>query len=684
MRWNSAVGRATGLPGAMALRYPASVRGFDEISSAALRRGEKPLLSAQVRRQRDRASCTHIPATLLSLLLFLPAGAAAEEPPERSLLHEPVPDSPGRAGPPAPRTAEPRLEPAPLDRLQGEVAPAPPGELLWPAAAAQPSDQPQLPEAILLDGLGLHPPDEGPLPSAEELPYQARPPAGGAAGNAAGTSRDPVARLDRLTGPDGLLTYHEVFNPAVAPFKRDASYDRVVDDESLTISTDAPPEQLAVGPPRAAGGELFWGSLVARLTGGEPVPIPSVAADARILAYRTDPSVGLTFFRDVAGNFSVRPQSPFSGAVRLIFLGEAPSTAFGGPVPDFALDRIPAALRPRVPLPVRQKAATVLRLLGITAATRPRDALFLLVEHFRSFTAGPPPPVEAGASTYLDLTLARRGVCRHRAMAFVITAQSFGLPAHYVHNEAHAFAEVYLPGGGWRRIDLGGASAGLQIRNGMGRIPHQPRLADPFPRPEAYTSSYSVEPFAPARSRSSTGSAEGPGGGGEDGGDEGEAAPAGTSGAGDPRLRSRAAARAPGEAGSGGATRHGPGSRADGGYMVAGPADGGTATTPQPPHLSPPPARPAPWSVVLARASPRTFRGEAAQVAGTVQGEDGTAIPGAVVALLLLRPGRSTMLLGLLHGDEQGRFAGTVPIPADLAPGGYEIEAVDGRPWLGE
>jgi hypothetical protein len=74
---------------------------------------------------------------------------------------------------------------------------------------------------------------------------------------------------------------------------------------------------------------------------------------------------------------------------------------------------------------------------------------------------------------YLDLALARKGVCRHRAFAFLVTALNVGIPTRLIHNEAHAWVEVH-DGSRWRRIDLGGAAAELaQISQGD-RPSHQP------------------------------------------------------------------------------------------------------------------------------------------------------------------------------------------------------------------
>src|SRR5262249_50796144 len=91
---------------------------------------------------------------------------------------------------------------------------------------------------------------------------------------------------------------------------------------------------------------------------------------------------------------------------------------------------------------------------------------------------------------YLDLAYSKRGVCRHRAFAFVLTANAAGIPARYVTNEAHAFVEVRVPDRGWIRIDLGGAASELEVANASEKAIYRPRAPDPSPRPERYGESY--------------------------------------------------------------------------------------------------------------------------------------------------------------------------------------------------
>jgi hypothetical protein len=114
---------------------------------------------------------------------------------------------------------------------------------------------------------------------------------------------------------------------------------------------------------------------------------------------------------------------------------------------------------------------------------RPRDAIAKLVQYFRGFTESDDPPRGRG-SVYLDLALSKKGVCRHRSFAFMVTAQSLGIPARMILNEAHAWVEVH-DGSLWRRIDLGGAGRLALTPSQSNEAGAQYRaLPDPFGWPQ--------------------------------------------------------------------------------------------------------------------------------------------------------------------------------------------------------
>jgi len=93
------------------------------------------------------------------------------------------------------------------------------------------------------------------------------------------------------------------------------------------------------------------------------------------------------------------------------------------------------------------------------------------------------PPLLGADPVDAFLFTTRRGFCEHYAAAFVVLMRSAGIPARVVtgylggeynplgdywlvrQSDAHAWAEVWLPGGGWRRVDPTAAVA-------PGRIEH--------------------------------------------------------------------------------------------------------------------------------------------------------------------------------------------------------------------
>ncbi|MBI5607597.1 MAG: transglutaminase domain-containing protein [Deltaproteobacteria bacterium] len=376
-------------------------------------------------------------AGVAALTLLALGGQAA---PLGALLHEPLPE--GVAS--APRSDQ--IEPGP----------------------ATPGGDSDLPEAILTAQGRIEKPktDEPGVPT-----YQPRPP--------------PRVGLDRRTGADLDLHYQVVFDPAVAPFKREHAFDRVRDDLTLDRSGQGQ-RALATGQAPRADHELFWGHLRVKLVSGQSVALPSVAPTSRILQWQAVPPQALEFSRDDAGNYSV--SGPHDAEVDLRFLMDAPSTYFAAPLGRWRGDDDPE--RPALSPVLQARAQKLWPALGLGPGQDRAGQLTRLVEYFRSYEPGEPPP--STGDDLADLVLAKKGVCRHRTLAFVVLCHSLGIAAHYVMNDAHAFAEVWAPdasgAGHWLRVDLGGGADSLELHAATGKHLHQPQFGDPFPRPEAYTS----------------------------------------------------------------------------------------------------------------------------------------------------------------------------------------------------
>lgn len=309
--------------------------------------------------------------------------------------------------------------------------------------------------------------------------------------------RETSMTPDSNTGADGTLRYASVFNPDVLPFKRMSSFDGVADTYKLHVRST-----VQVGVPVRGTRDTdktrdrFWGSLMIELQPGREVPLPSVAPDMRILSYEVKPKIRLEFSKDGADNFFVRSADPsVSGAYRLVFFVDAdagyfaPSLPTGGRrfTPRMVETMAPNGVRPQLPAPVRKNAEITLERLRVNRDMELGQVFNALVGYFRAFEAKQMPTT---GDIYRDLCDNQAGVCRHRAFAFMITANAVGIPTRYVQNEAHAFVEVWFPERDWQRIDLGGAALRMEVTGANDKTLHRPRAEDPFAKPSQYRNNY--------------------------------------------------------------------------------------------------------------------------------------------------------------------------------------------------
>jgi transglutaminase-like putative cysteine protease len=307
--------------------------------------------------------------------------------------------------------------------------------------------------------------------------------------------RQTSMRPDGNTGPDDTLHYVSVFNPDVLPFKRMSALDGVADDYTLKIAHTVLQEQ-AVGGTTDRSRDRFWGSVLIQLSPGADVPLPSVAPDMRILSYEIKPSIAVRFEKDGADNFYVRTdEASASGTYRLVFLADADAGYFAPSLPvasHYTPRRVaavaPDELRPVLPDGVRRAARRTLDKLGVDADMDLGIVFNRLVGYFRGFQAKPLPA--PSGDIYRDLVDSKAGVCRHRAFAFMVTANALGIPTRFVENEAHAFVEVWFPERRWQRIDLGGAALRMDVQGADNKTLHRPRADDPFEKPPEYKQSY--------------------------------------------------------------------------------------------------------------------------------------------------------------------------------------------------
>jgi len=329
-----------------------------------------------------------------------------------------------------------------------------------------------------------------------------------------GTDPPPLRRSrilpDSATGPEngGERLYHEVFQPAVYPYKRMSVLDAVDDDGAMKLRRPDPVAIEVVKGPVAPGRDPFYASVVVDFVAGQPVPLPTPAAGYRILSYRSTPARSLQFFIDGAENLYA--SSATGGRHRLIYLMDVAPRYFAGPLlppgtPAPLLGDVPDELLAPLPRRLQREASSVLKHIGVRTSSGSdyQAVLAQLVNYFRGFTVGDLPEDGAG-DLYLKLAMSRRGACRHRSYAFVITALQAGIPARYVENELHVYVEVWIPdirgrGGYFRRINLGGAPLSQRVVDGENKVAYREKGSDPFPTPPSFQSG--IPPQVPGQPR---------------------------------------------------------------------------------------------------------------------------------------------------------------------------------------
>jgi hypothetical protein len=310
--------------------------------------------------------------------------------------------------------------------------------------------------------------------------------------------------------------------------------------------------------------------------------------------------------------------------LRLVMQLAVPRAVFGAPFPDVAW----AALVPHVPLlppSLRDAARDVLTSLGLSRRVSPREAVTTLVAHFRAFAPSDDlPAARQAVELYRELSLSKKGVCRHRAFAFVITSLALGLPARFVRNEAHAWVEV-SDGSIWHRIDLGGAAGRFEVDPNQRAQPHVPP-EDPFVWPPG---SESAE-------------------------------------------RAVSSSQAPGQ-GRGASSAATPGSSSDPVPSASALDDGRRYSAPDG-GVSDDTSERTAAVVEFTVATRDARRGARVHVRGAVTADGDTCPFSRVDLTLRARDGRA-FALGAVPTDENGRFAADLTVPLTLDVGDYTLDA---------
>ena len=474
-------------------------------------------------------------------------------------------------------------------------------------------------------------PDPARPVSSSESPYNHPP----------GDARDTSFHPDRDTRRPDVLPYDDPFSPSTAPFKRLTAFDTV--DASYTLSVrDAHTTPLPVMPTPTpdATEEQFYADMVVDLAAGQKVRIPSVGPGARVLRARAGvgtQDVRFQLWKDGAENWFIEAES--STRARVVMETSITRAAFGGDFgnPSWA-ELLPV---PALPPTVQRSANEVAAKIGVSRRLTPRDDVTKLVSYFRSFTESEDPPTQS-RDIYLDLALSRKGVCRHRAFAFMVTALSLGLPTRMITNEAHAWVELH-DGRLWRRVDLGGAGTTLHdpLSN---NVPYDPP-PDPFAWPQGATRG---DDLAERARRARAGAPATPPG-----------APSSS-----PTVSplSSASARPAGSSGpNGGGDPNGAGGFGSNGTL------GGVKSSSQPDD------RPA-SIVTMSLAGADAHRGAPLKVRGQVA-SDGEPCGHVTVEIVLHSRQQGNVAIGQLATDERGAYDGAIVLPSAVPLGDYDVQA---------
>jgi hypothetical protein len=487
-----------------------------------------------------------------------------------------------------------------------------------------------LPAAIDPPSGVVRAPDTTRAPAADEPAY----------GEASAPSApDPVFKADRDTRRPGTIRYQDPFTPAITPYKRLRAYDSVTPEGTLRVR-DTALSRVPLGGELRPGEDQFYGDLTVDFDAGPSVLIPSVGPGARVLRqHTTPPDASVEIWRDGAENWYARALGSVKGRVRLVVQLAIARRAFGG-----ALDMPTRAALPPVPAlssRLSRDVERVSKVIGVSRATPKAETVQKLVGYFRAFAASEQPPHEQD-DIYLDLALSQKGVCRHRAYAFLVTALGLGIPSRMVVNEAHAWVEV-RSADQWQRIDLGGAPAEIQEQVASGR-PEYVAPGDAFPWPASSDAGSGRQAAMRGRRERSS-----------EGADVSSA-----SASGDPRT-------SPSEGELTGSTSSRGPSTPD---REPGPesAEDERAAT------SIPRAAPGPRATIVVQSGEvQVRRGSAVAISGVVTTPRGAPCPFARLDVALRSASRPPTPLGVLGAGDDGRFAGEIVVPLGFPVGEYDV-----------
>lgn len=455
---------------------------------------------------------------------------------------------------------------------------------------------------------------------------------------------DDEYRLDGNTSQPDRVGYSDPFTPSIPPFKRLFAYDAVNAALELVVAKSAL-RPVQIGGVARSSEDQFMGKQALELARGELLRLPTVGPGAKVLNAQLSPGAPFKLFEDSAENLFIKTET--SGKFDWVSHLALERATLGSPFADVTWASLQPFL-PELPEVVNEAATPVLSRLNLTPEVKPTVAVRRMVEYFRNFEPKEEQRTERGMQLYREIALSQKGVCRHRAFAFVVTGLAIGLPSRFVRNEAHAWVEVY-DGRIWHRLDLGGAAGEMALTSDLD-VPHE-TPPDPYTWPPKSESGENMVDRALQAALAGAG-----GGNGNGGGTSGGAAnPGMTPG---PTSSANGATTAP--AASGALTPGAP-------SLVT---ENTPPTEPTTAEVEPPP----PTRLTVSFGGASLKRGERFSVQGTARNVKGQTCPLMRIDVELFDAGsRSSFAAGTLVTDEQGRYAGQLVLPQRVPIGDYQV-----------
>ncbi|HLF22467.1 MAG TPA: hypothetical protein VI565_00995, partial [Burkholderiales bacterium] len=225
-------------------------------------------------------------------------------------------------------------------------------------------------------------------------------------------------------GESGNLVCDFVFSPDPGCMKRLVGLDAVKSNYNLYVANPILTRESVGDGISPLNTQRFEGRFSIRLEAGKYTPVFSVAPDADIASYATTPFVGnVEFYKDGADTFYARAAS--SATVDLAITYYARPSYFVLNIPaTLSISSMPPQLVPSFPPELRAAAARVAGEIGVAGERNLAAAVTKMRDYFSAFGEGEIPGEKVEPDSYLAIALGKNGCCRHRAFAFLVTAQS--------------------------------------------------------------------------------------------------------------------------------------------------------------------------------------------------------------------------------------------------------------------